>query len=111
MCSAVCVGAARRYVVSWWRKIQRADTTEALRSLRASMLSWGKGGPGGSRSAPLASPDLPSSLEELSEGEELAASALLAGAGAASVARRRHALRIKKKSKIAFRVSRSVTPL
>lgn len=104
-----CV-SVRRYVVVWWRASQRGCTTETLRSLRSSMLSWGRGGGSAGSSKP--KPALVKhTLQTHSSGEEAgsdseAQSALLAGASA--LARRRHAIRFKRKSKIAYRVIRSV---
>lgn len=87
------------------------------------MLAWSKSGSGGSRAAPLAAPAAPelaggllaggllpgglrpSGLDEFSEDE---AGALLACAATASLARRRHAIRIKRKAKVALRIFRSV---
>lgn len=104
---------ARRYVVVWQR-CERACKTETLRSLRNSMLSWSRGAMAGtSKPAPAPRPvpilvrqfDLCSSAEEgFSDGET--EGTLLAGA--AALARRRHAIKFKRKSKIAFRVLRFV---
>lgn len=105
--------SVRRYVVAWWRGSERGCTTETLRSLRSSMLSWGRaGGSAGSSKKPLVSHPLPpatapSGEEAGSDGE--AQGAMLSGATA--LARRRHAIRIKRKSKIAYRVIRSVRVL
>lgn len=67
------------------------------------MLSWGTGrGSGGGSKAPAPGPVPHSSEEEPDEAQ----GALLSGA--AALARRRHAIRIKRKSKITFRVLRSV---
>lgn len=96
--------SARRYVVAWLRS-ERTCTTETLRSLRSYMLAWGSGrGSAGSSktSLALAQPERASSEEPASDCD--AEGALLAGA--AALARRRHAIRIKRKSKIAFRVLR-----
>lgn len=97
-------GVLRRYVV-WPLQSWRACTTEALRSFRSSMLSWGAGlaGAGSSRYAPSA---LPVSIEEYSSDEAIieAQGALLAGSVART--RRRHAVKIKRKSKVAIRALR-----
>jgi hypothetical protein len=95
--------SARRYVVAWWQGIQRAYTTETLRSLRSSMLSWGRGSAGSSK-PPAAAPRDDTSEDNLSDrGAE---GTLLAGA--AAMARRRYAIKIKRKSKLAFRLLRFV---
>uniref|UniRef100_A0A2H1WNQ8 SFRICE_039311 n=1 Tax=Spodoptera frugiperda TaxID=7108 RepID=A0A2H1WNQ8_SPOFR len=73
------------------------------------MLSWGRGGGSAGSSKP--KPALVKhTLQTQSSGEEAgsdseAQSALLAGASA--LARRRHAIRFKRKSKIAYRVIRT----
>lgn len=72
------------------------------------MLSWGRaGGSAGSSKKPvLASRPLPASSGEEAGSDSEAQGALLAGTSA--LARRRHAVRFKRKSKIAYRVIRSV---
>lgn len=105
---------ARRYVGAW-RLCSERGTTETLRSLRSSMLSWGRGGSAGSSKAPAPArpprqPPAPLAPPSLSGDEftdcEAVESSLLAGTTA--VARRRHAIRLKRKSKITFRIIRSV---
>ncbi|XP_063636140.1 diacylglycerol kinase zeta-like [Cydia splendana] len=70
------------------------------------MLSWGTGraSGGGSKARPPAPSAVPRASDEESDSDAGAEGALLAGA--AALARRRHAIRIKRKSKIAFRVLR-----
>lgn len=110
-----CVAGARRYVVAWCKE---RGTTETLRSLRSSMLSWGRGGSGGkaerARAAALAAAAAPAASfasaaptqDDSDDETHDEAVSLLPGSNA--VVRRRYAVKVKRKSKITFRLIRSV---
>lgn len=116
MCKEIaseCVAvSARRYGVVWRWCCERGKT-ETLRSLRSSMLSWGKCASAGSSKPPAqgaggahrAAAAGVASSDDTSDTEAVE-SALLAGSTA--LARRRHAIKLKRKSKIFYRIIRSV---
>lgn len=110
MCTACVRVSVRRYVVAWQRSSERGCTTETLRSLRSSMLSWGRGGSSAGSSKPMPAPSC-HNLQTYSSGDEAGSDCEAQGSllsSTTTVARRRHAIRFKRKSKIAFRVIRSV---
>lgn len=125
LCANVVSTITSRYVVAWCEEIARVLTTETLRSLRSSMLSWGSGrGRKPTASAPRSpvpflAPVTPPVADDdtldvtflADDSGDQEESALLAGAAANATSKRRLAIRIKRKSKIAIRVARCVMNL